>query len=173
MAKKENLLRTGTLKRAIVFYLLIILAVTILLPIIAYIIVSFFETFDIASSFIFSITDIITFLKNSSVTSEFMLASYGLISLLYWAIYMNALIRARMLRNKDGNPEAAGNKEYGSSYFLDIEDPEICDFSCASTIVKTKKIQSPQIIKEKTEITLQKAKQKIASFSKKIDFGNE
>lgn len=143
--KKENLLRTGTWQRATVFYIFTIIVATILLPTLIYLITTFFETFDIQKTLQFSINDIILVFKENKDSGQFMVAAYGLISLLYWAIYMNALIRARMLRNKDGNPESAGNKEYGSSYFLDIEDPEICDFSCSSVIAKPKLIVIPKM----------------------------
>lgn len=120
--RKENLLRTGTLTRAVLFYIFILLFAMIALPTLMYVLVTFFTTFDVQETFAISVDKVVFFLKSNETTGEFMVVSLGLVTLLYWAIYMNALIRSRMLRNKDGNPEAAGNKEYGSSHFLDIDE---------------------------------------------------
>lgn len=120
--KKYNLLRTGSWQRAVCFYIVTLVVTTLLLPTIMYVLVNFFTTFDPNILQTITWTNVLMFSQSKAEFSSFMVISFALISLLYWAIYMNALIRARMLRNHDGKPEVAGNKEYGSSAFLDIGD---------------------------------------------------
>ncbi|MGL6009796.1 MAG: hypothetical protein ACRC1D_10115 [Culicoidibacterales bacterium] len=118
----KNLLRTGSWQRAVCFFAITLGVATVLLPTLMYVLVRFFTTFDPNILQTITWTNVTEFAQSKTEFSGFMLVSYALISLLYWAIYMNALIRARMLRNRGGRPEVAGNQEYGSSVFLEITD---------------------------------------------------
>lgn len=120
--KPKNLLRTGSWQRALLFYGLTLLVATLIAPTVMYLLVTFLTTFDPKQTFQLSVSRIFEFMQHQPEAGPFMLVTYAMATLLYWSVFFNALIRARMLRNRDGRPEVAGNQEYGSSAFADINE---------------------------------------------------